>query len=149
MASPELQSKVNQLTAKIEGDLTSTVDEIERSKLRPLGRQMHACIVSCYDKTGKNGRKEQIEQCSQQCQVPYQQGTSATQQEIANFQNRLNRAMGQCNDDAQGMVTPDMQHDARKMKKVENSLLKCIDNAISKGRDGLKPMKQRIEGHMS
>ena len=50
MASPDLQSKVNQLTAKIEGDLTSLVDEIERLKLRPIGRQMHACIVQCYDK---------------------------------------------------------------------------------------------------
>ena len=50
MASPDLQSKVNQLTAKIEGDLTSLVDEIERLKLRPIGRQMHACVVQCYDK---------------------------------------------------------------------------------------------------
>ncbi|KAL7548633.1 hypothetical protein ACHAWF_011902 [Thalassiosira exigua] len=149
MASPDLQSKVNQLTAKIEGDLTSVVDEIERTKLRPIGRQMHACIVSCYDKAGKNGRKEQIEQCSQQCQIPYQTAGAATQQEVGNFQNRLNRAMMQCNDDAQGMVTPDMQHDTRKMKKVEDSLLKCIQSAIENSRSGLKPMKQRIESHMS
>ena len=50
MASPELQRKVNQLTSKVEVDLTSLVDEIERLKLRPLGRKMHTCIVSCYDK---------------------------------------------------------------------------------------------------
>lgn len=149
MASPDLQSKVNQLTAKIEGDLTNMVDEIERLKLRPLGRKMHACIVSCYDKAGKNGRKEQIEQCSQQCQIPYQTAGAATQQEIANFQNRLNRAMMQCNDDAQGMITPDMQHDDRKMKRVEDSLLKCIEGVVGKSTDGLKPMKQRIESQMS
>mmetsp|Transcript_11462 Transcript_11462/g.19852 ORF Transcript_11462/g.19852 Transcript_11462/m.19852 type:complete len:150 (+) Transcript_11462:150-599(+) len=149
MASPDLQSKVNQLTAKIEGDLTTMVDEVERLKLRPLGRKMHACIVSCYDKAGKNGRKEQIEQCSQQCEIPYRTAGAATQQEIGNFQNRLNRAMQQCNDDAQGMVTPDMQNDSRKMKKVEDSLLKCIDGAIGKSREALKPMKQRIESHLS
>lgn len=149
MASPDLQSRVTQLTAKIEGELTSMVDEIERTKLRPVGRQMHACIVSCYDKAGKNGRKEQIEQCTQQCQIPYQTAGAATQQEIGNFQNRLNRAMMQCNDDAQGMVTPDMQDDTRKMQKVEASLLKCIQGAVENGRGGLKPMKQRIEGHMS
>lgn len=54
MASPEMQSKVNQLTSKIEGDLTSMVDEIERLKLRPMARQMHACIVACYDKWVRN-----------------------------------------------------------------------------------------------
>ncbi|KAL7541073.1 hypothetical protein ACHAXR_010612 [Thalassiosira sp. AJA248-18] len=149
MASPELQSKVNQLTAKIEGDLTSMVDEIERLNLRPVGRKMHACIVSCYDKAGKSGRKEQIEQCSQQCQIPYQRAGQATQQEIGNFQNRLNRAMGMCNDDAQGMITPDMANDARKMKKVEDSLLKCIEGVVDKSRSGLKPMKQRIESQMA
>mmetsp|Transcript_33126 Transcript_33126/g.63278 ORF Transcript_33126/g.63278 Transcript_33126/m.63278 type:complete len:150 (+) Transcript_33126:158-607(+) len=149
MASPELQSKVTQLTAKIEGDLTSMMDEIERLKLRPLGRKMHTCIISCYDKAGKNGRKEQIEQCSQQCQIPYQTAGNATQQEITNFQNRLNRAMMQCNDDAQGMVTPDMQDDPRKMKRVEDSLLKCLEGAIQNSNGGLKPMRQRIESHMS
>jgi len=50
MASPELQSKVNALTSKIEVDLTNMVDEIERLKLRPLARKSHSCIVSCYDK---------------------------------------------------------------------------------------------------
>jgi len=50
MASPELQSKVNAITSKVEVDLTNMVDEIERLKLRPLGRKMHSCIVSCYDK---------------------------------------------------------------------------------------------------
>jgi len=39
MASPELQPKVNALTSKVEVDLTNMVDEIERLKLRPLGRK--------------------------------------------------------------------------------------------------------------
>ena len=70
---------------------------------------------------------------------------NVTQQEIGNFQNRLQRAMVQCQDDAQGMITPDMQNDDRKMRKVEDTMLKCIDDAIQKSRQGLKPMKERIE----
>jgi hypothetical protein len=141
MASPELQSKVNSLTAKIEGDLTTIVDEIERYKLRPMGRQMHTCIVSCYDKAGKNGSK-------QLCQMPYQRAVAVTQQEIGNFQTRLSNAMHQCQDDAQNMLTPDMQNDTRKMKRLEDSLLKCMEGVISKGRDSLKPMKQRVESQI-
>lgn len=57
--------------------------------------------------------------------------------------------MNACQDDAQGMVTPDMANDSRKMKKVEDSLLKCIEEAVNKSRGGLKPMKQRIESQMS
>ncbi len=54
----------------------------------------------------------------------------------------------QCNDDAQGMVTPDMQHDTRKMTKVEDSMLKCIEGVVDKTSTGLKPMKERIESYM-
>ncbi|KAL3778412.1 hypothetical protein HJC23_004733 [Cyclotella cryptica] len=95
--------------------------------------------------TGKNGRKEQIDQCTNECYIPYQTASSVTQQEITNFQNRLQRAMMQCQDDAQGMITPDMQNDDRKMRRVEDNLLKCLDIAVQKGREGLTPMKQRIE----
>ena len=47
------------------------------------------------------------------------------------------------------MITPDMGNDPRKMKKVEDSLLKCIEGAVIKSKEGLKPMKQRIESQMS
>ena len=145
----DLQARVNQLTSKVEGDLTNMVDEIERLKLRPMGRQMYSCIVSCYDKAGKNGRKEQIEQCAQQCQIPYQQAQAVTQQEIGNFQNRLQNGMMQCQNDAQAMVTPDMQGNDKKMKQVEDNLMKCIEGAVGKSKNEMGPMKQRIESRMT
>lgn len=145
----DIQSKVNQLTLKIEGELKTLVDEVERLKLRPLGRNMHKCVVGCYDKAGKNGRKEHLESCSQQCQIPYQTAGAATQNEIVEFQNRLNRSMGQCNDEVGGMVTPEISQDERKMKKLEESLFKCLQGAVEKSRQGLKPLRQRIESHLS
>jgi hypothetical protein len=57
--------------------------------------------------------------------------------------------MMQCNEDAQSLVTPDMADDTRKMKKVEDSLLKCIEGVVDKSTGGLKPMKQRIESQIS
>ena len=57
--------------------------------------------------------------------------------------------MMQCNNDAQAMITPNMTEDSRAMKKVEASLLKCIEGVVAKSRDGLNPMKQRIESQMS
>lgn len=53
-----------------------------------------------------------------------------------------------CQTDAQSMITPDMSTDSRKMKKVEDSLLKCITEACDKSKAGLKPMRQRIESQL-
>jgi hypothetical protein len=105
-------------------------------------------ILTLY-RAGKSGSKQAIEQCTQQCQMPYQRAGAVTQQEISNFQNRLNRSMGQCQDDVQSMITPDMQNDDKKMKKVEESLVKCLAGAIEKSREGLKPMRQRIESQLN
>ena len=107
-----------------------------------------ASSTSCC-RAGKSGRKEVLEQCQQQCQTPYQTAAAVTQNEIAQFQNRLNSSMGQCSNDVQGMVTPEIAANERKMQKLENDLLKCIQGAINKSRDGLKPMRQRIESQMS
>ena len=112
---------------------------------------MFICIDIIYvssSRAGKNGRKEQIEQCSQQCTIPSQRAGNAAQQEIANFQNRLNNSLQMCQTDAQSMITPDMSTDSRKMKKVEDSLLKCITEACDKSKAGLKPMRQRIESQL-
>ena len=80
--------------------------------------------------------------------MPYQQAGQVTQQEIGNFQNRLQNGMMQCQNDAQAMVTPDMQGDEKKMRQVENNLFKCIEGAVGKSKAELGPMRQRIESRM-
>ena len=66
-------------------------------------------------------------------------------QEVNQFQNRVNRSMMQCQDEARDMVTGDMQKDARQMRKFENTLLSCIGKTVDQQIAVLKPMSQRVE----
>lgn len=50
----------------------------------------------------------------------------------------------QCNDDAQDMMTPGIQNDARRMKKVEDGVVRCISGVVDKNVAALKPMRERI-----
>lgn len=145
MASPDLQAKANQLNARMEGEAKVALDSIEKNLLRPIARTAYACVVKCYDDAGKVAPTEQIEQCSRQCQHPFQLANNIVQQEVGQFQNRLSRAMMRCNDEASSMITPAVQNDARKMKKVEDTVLRCISQTVDDGIKQLKPMKQRIE----
>ena len=148
MASPDLQAKANALNAKLEGEAKVAIDSIQKNSLRPIARDSYACVTSCYDKADKNTREEDIEICSRKCQIRYQTAAQILQQEINQFQNRLNRAMQQCNDDASAMITPDVHNDARKMKKVEDSVLACISKTVDNNIASLGPMKQRIESQL-
>lgn len=145
MASPDLQSKANQLNARMEGEAKLALDEIDRIHLRPIARNSYACVLKCYDDAGNKGPAEQIAHCSRQCQTPYEMANNIVQQEVGQFQNRVSRAMMSCNDEASAMITPDVQRDARKMKKVEDKVLSCISKAVDDHVKQLGPMKQRIQ----
>lgn len=145
MASSDLQAKANQLNARMEGEAKIALDEIERTLLRPIARDSYACVLKCYDDAGQKGSSAQIDQCSRNCQGPYQASNNMVQQEVGNFQNRLSRAMMQCNDEASAMITPAVQNDARKMRKVEDKILSCISKTVDDHVRQLGPMKQRIQ----
>eukprot|EP00550_Attheya_septentrionalis_P002621 CAMPEP_0198288342 /NCGR_PEP_ID=MMETSP1449-20131203/6867_1 /TAXON_ID=420275 /ORGANISM="Attheya septentrionalis, Strain CCMP2084" /LENGTH=154 /DNA_ID=CAMNT_0043986457 /DNA_START=98 /DNA_END=562 /DNA_ORIENTATION=+ len=149
MASADLQARAAALNAKMEGEAKKTLDEVERTLLRPIARDSYACALSCYDKAGSKGSPDQLEACNQNCQVPYQASHNVVQQEVGGFQQRLQRAMMQCNDDAQGMITPGMQDDAKAMKKVEDTVLKCISKTVDTHIASLKPLKERITANLN
>lgn len=144
MASPDLQAKANALNARMEGQAKITIDEVERTLLRTIARDSYACVVKCYDKAGSKGPSEHLEHCSRECQAPNQMAHNTVQQEVGQFQNRLNRAMTQCNDDASAMITPDVQGSTRKMKEVEDKVLACMSTTVNYHIESLIPMKKRI-----
>ena len=65
-------------------------------------------------------------------------------QEVGQFQNRLNRNMAECQEKARDMMTPGMEKDARKMAKVENTLINCMAKTVDEHIALLNPMKDRI-----
>jgi hypothetical protein len=56
--------------------------------------------------------------------------------------------MTQCQDDASAMVTPDVQNNARKMRKVEDTILNCISKTVDSHIKQLGPMKQRVASQL-
>ena len=80
MASPALQAKAQALNARMEGEAKVVVDEIERTKLRPIARKSYACVVQCYDKAGATESADSLEHCSQKCLNRYQLAHNVIQQ---------------------------------------------------------------------
>ncbi|MGK3753223.1 MAG: hypothetical protein ACI8RD_005530 [Bacillariaceae sp.] len=80
MASASVQAQANALNAKMEGEASKMLDDVERNWMRKVARQSFACAVKCYDKTGTTGAAESLEACTRNCQGPYQQSSSMVQQ---------------------------------------------------------------------
>ena len=69
-------------------------------------------------------------------------------QEISQFQNRLNQAMTECQYQAQDMMKPGYENDAKAMTKVEDSLLSCMEKTVNEYIGKLKPLEQRVADQM-
>ena len=80
MASAATQAQANALNAKIEGEASKMLDEVERHWMRKVARQSFACALKCYDKAGTSGPAESLESCTRNCQAPYQQSSNLIQQ---------------------------------------------------------------------
>jgi len=89
MASPDLQARAQELNSKMEGRANIVIDEIERDLLRPSARNAYGCVVNCYDKAGKSGPSAQLEECSRNCQNPYQYAHSVVQHVSFRIKNMI------------------------------------------------------------
>ena len=64
------------------------------------------------------------------------------------FQERLNRAMMLCQDEARDLMTPDIQSNPRQMKKMEDKVVSCMSKTVNHHIGLLNPLKKRIAGQL-
>jgi len=148
MSSLALQAKAQALNAKMEAEARAMLDDLERTSVRKIARTGVTCVLKCYDKAGSTGPGDVLENCVQNCQMPSRQANQLVQQEVGQFQNRLNRSMMECQDKAKDMMYPGIENDAKKMAKVEDTMLACMSKTVDTHIGLLKPMRQRIESQL-
>jgi len=147
--SAALQAHVNALNAEMDREAQRVLDEVERKNLRPRARETYACAVKCYDKAGTNSSQQQIQQCVQQCQVPFQQSQHMVNQEVQFFQDRLNRAMMACQDEVRDLMTQDIQSNPKQMEKMESIATSCFTKVVKSHIGMLPDMKKRIVNQLN
>ena len=136
-----LEAHVKSLNVKLDGKAKSMLDEIEKVHLRPLARQSYLCAASCYEKAGKTGSSEQIQQCVHTCQIPFQQAQGFVNDEVQQFQDRLTRAMMQCNDEARDAM---MYSGTKNGDSADAEVAKCFTTCVDKHIKLLDAMKSRL-----
>mmetsp|Transcript_24222 Transcript_24222/g.35890 ORF Transcript_24222/g.35890 Transcript_24222/m.35890 type:complete len:154 (+) Transcript_24222:163-624(+) len=148
MASSASTAKAQELNSRMETEARLVLEQVEKQWLRKIAKSSYECVVTCFDKAGTTGPSEVLEQCSQNCQVKYQNANSIVQNETNQFQNRLNRAMMDCQDEARDMIKPGMESDPNKIAKVEAHALKCMSKTVDAQIKKLRPLKDRIVGQL-
>jgi Skp family chaperone for outer membrane proteins len=148
MSSSAMQAKAQALNTKMEAEARALINDIEMNTIRKIARKGIECTLKCFDKAGNTGASDVLQNCANQCQFPNQQAGQLLNAEVSQFQNRLNRSMMECQDKAKDLMYPGIENDAKKMIKVEDTLLACMSKTVDSHIGLLKPMRQRVEGQL-
>ena len=132
------------LDLKLQSEVKQCMDFIEKSHLRKIQRQSLVCSLECIDKASRNATSDEIHHCMKKCQIPLERGQHLIQNEISRFQQRLQRAMVTCQDEANDLVTPDVHSNPDKLRKIENKMGNCFAKTIQEHIGMIGDMKKRI-----
>ncbi|KAF1785436.1 Protein of unknown function DUF842, eukaryotic [Phytophthora cactorum] len=79
---------------KLQDAVDKMVDRLDRTLLRGLQRDGYLCAAKVFE--NKSWSSEQLAAAVERCQMPTQQLNQFMQQEMQNFQNRIQRCVQDC-----------------------------------------------------
>ena len=110
------------------------VTGIDKSHLMPMRKSAFLAMAKCCDL----GTAAAYQQCVQRAGAPEQRASAVMQQELGEFQQRLQRAAMACQDEVKDYGYKDQA-------KMQGAFESCVNGALDKHMKLLPTIKKRIE----
>ncbi|KAJ7980638.1 hypothetical protein O6P43_000024 [Quillaja saponaria] len=116
IASQKLKQKLNEVNVAAQTHLAPIQDHVNFT----LQKAYFKCAYECFDRSRK---QEEITNCVESCSIPLSNAQQRFDNEMAKFQERLNRSLMVCQD----------KYGADKLQKKSsamNDMVSCADQSI-------------------
>ncbi len=125
---------------KYEHQLQETYNEIDKSHIRRIQKNVFDCSSACCDNT--TASYEEIQKCVERCTTPLHTAQEYIKSEFEDFQNRVQRCLMVCND----KVKEKMEREKVKefSGKYRTEYEECAISCLSKHKELLSMMTHRI-----
>ncbi|KAJ4891419.1 hypothetical protein Rs2_31167 [Raphanus sativus] len=132
IASERLRRKLEEVNVAAQSQLSPIQDHINFT----LQQAYFKCAYECFD---RRRNQEEISNCVEYCSVPVVKSQQHFENEMAQFQERLNRSLVVCQD----------KFEAAKLQKIRpeavNEMESCVHNAIEENLNTLPHIVQRMK----
>ena len=129
---------MEQLQQQLQQLVSSSMDQLEKMKIRPIQKAGYECCARCFDDAEIS--QEGLQHCQKGCMRPLESINQIVNQEVNQFQNGLNSCVQYCQTNVQSMATGSSDNSALQ-REFEECGKKCFQDYI--GRTG--PLVSRIE----
>ncbi|KAG7568727.1 hypothetical protein ISN45_Aa04g015210 [Arabidopsis thaliana x Arabidopsis arenosa] len=132
IVSERLRRKLQEVNAAAQTQLSPIQDHINFT----LQQAYFKCAYECFDRRRK---QEEISNCVEHCSVPVVKSQQYFENEMAQFQERLNRSLVVCQD----------KFEASKLQKIRpeaiNEMESCVQKSIEENLNTLPHIVQRMK----
>ncbi|XP_009598754.1 uncharacterized protein [Nicotiana tomentosiformis] len=122
-----LRQKLNEVNTAAQTELSGVQDYVHFN----LQQAYFKCAYECFDRRRK---REEIDNCVEYCSVPVLQAQNLVENEMANFQEKMNRSLRVCQDKYE---TAKLQKNSDATKVVES----CVDQSVQ---DSIKTLPHLV-----
>ncbi|KDP35154.1 hypothetical protein JCGZ_10688 [Jatropha curcas] len=136
MVSERLRKKLSEVNTAAQTHLSPVQDHINFT----LQKAYFKCAHECFDRTR---RQEEISNCVEHCSVPVLNAQQQFENEMAKFQERLNRSLMVCQDKYEAAKQQEIGSDA------VNALESCVDQSIQDNIKALPHLVGRLKASLS
>ncbi|CRL07567.1 CLUMA_CG020532, isoform A [Clunio marinus] len=132
---------INAQRQRVEQELTTLVDNLDKSYLRRMQSDMHQCASKCCEDTQSS--MDTIQRCIERCSQPVNKAQRYVQSELERVQGRLQRCVMDCNDNIKDRMptNPSETEVAKFTTEFERCAIKCVDGTVETLPSLFKTMK--------
>ncbi|KAF7824900.1 protein FAM136A-like [Senna tora] len=134
IASQRLKQKLNEVNVAAQTHLAPVQDHVNFT----LQKAYFRCAYECFD---RSRRQEEITSCVENCSVPLSNAQQKFDNEMAHFQEKLNRSLMVCQD----------KYEAAKLQKKNgamNDLVSCADHSIQESIQMLPLIAEKLKSSL-
>ncbi|XP_058094288.1 uncharacterized protein LOC131240193 [Magnolia sinica] len=136
IVSERLRRKLNEVNVAAQNHLSEIQDHVNFT----LQQAYFKCAYECFD---RRRNQEGISNCVENCSVPVVSANTMVENEMAKFQERMNRSLMVCQD----------KFEAAKLKQIKTGAMadmeSCVDQAIQDSIQMLPHIVDRLKASLS
>jgi hypothetical protein len=142
-----MEQEYQQLQNHLQTSVNSMMDSMSKNSIRPLQKSSYLCMAQCVDQNQLTDG--QVNQCLQSCGRKSQMVQNLIQNEMNQFQSKIQRCSQVCQDDANSLISTQNKKNEMEISKIERSMFQCSKSCVDKHITMLPALEAKIIGEIS
>jgi hypothetical protein len=127
---------------RVQEAIEAVMGGTERTKMRPLQRDVFMCMARCCSDTESS--QSRVQECMQRCGMPMKKAEQVVTEELKKFQGRLQRCAMNCQDKLRDKIPINATLSASQEAALKSEGMACVNSCVDDHLKVLPTVNQRV-----